>query len=100
MDELDDAVKSMALTIAKVPATVVEYNKKLVNMVYEMMNIRQVMERSAELEAACLSSSGSLPEVNQFQKLRQEEGLRAALQWNSERFAEEDAWWRKPVNKP
>ena len=93
-DKLDDEVRKLANAIAKVPATIVEYNKKLINMAYEMMNIRQVMERSAELEAACLASPGSLPEVDRFQILSREEGLKAAFAWNSARFAEEDAWWK------
>jgi len=94
-DNLDEEVNKLAQTIAKVPAAVVEYNKKLVNMVYEVMNIRQVIERSCELEASCLTSLKSLPEVAKFQKLREEQGLKAAIKWNNERFAEEDAWWKK-----
>lgn len=99
MDKLDEEVNKLAQTIAKVPAAVVEYNKRLVNMVYDLMNIRQVMERSSELETSCLTSLKSLPEVAQFQKIREEQGLNAALKWNSERFAEEDAWWKKAKKK-
>jgi enoyl-CoA hydratase len=98
-DSLEEEVNRMARTIAKLPAAIVEYNKKLVNMVYELMNIRQVIERSSELEAACLASIGSLPEVEKFWRLRQEQGLKAAFDWNSERFAEEDAWWKEKRRK-
>jgi enoyl-CoA hydratase len=98
-DSLEEEVNRMARTIAKLPAPIVEYNKKLVNMVYELMNIRQVIERSSELEAACLASMGSLPEVEKFWRLRQEQGLKAAFDWNSERFAEEDAWWKEKRRK-
>jgi enoyl-CoA hydratase len=99
LDKLDEAVHKLARAVAKVPAAVVEYNKKLVNMVYELMNIRQVMERSAELEAACLASPTSLPEVEEFQRLRRDKGLKAALDWNSARFVEEDAWWKEARKK-
>lgn len=98
-DRLEEEVNRMAGTIAKLPAPIVEYNKKLVNMVYELMNIRQVIERSSELEAACLASMGSLPEVEKFWRIRQEQGLKAAFDWNSERFAEEDAWWKEKKGK-
>ena len=98
-DKLDEEVNKLAQTIAKVPAAVVEYNKKLINMAYELMNIRQVIERSSELEAACLTSPGSLPEIAEFQKIRQEQGLKAALDWNTARFAEEDAWWKERRKK-
>lgn len=98
-DKLDDEVNKLAGTIAKVPAACNEYSKKLVNMTYELMNIRLVMERSSELEAACLASTDSLPEIAEFQKIAQEKGLNAALAWNSARFAEEDAWFKKSRNK-
>jgi len=94
-DRLEEEVDKMAHTIAKLPSATVEYNKKLINMAYEMMNIRSVVERSGELEAACLASPGSLPEISESQRLRREQGLKAALDWNAARFAEEDAWWKE-----
>lgn len=93
-EELDDAVRSLALTISKVPAQTVEYNKKVVNMAYEQMGIRQVIERSLELEAIALASPGSSPEMEEYNRIRSEQGLNAALSWNAARFAEEDAWFR------
>ena len=94
-DRLEEEVDKLALTIAKLPVATVEYNKRLINMAYEMMNVRSVVERSMELEAACLVSSGSLAEISEFERLRQEQGLKAALDWNAARFAEEDAWWKE-----
>lgn len=93
-DRLDEEVRAMALTISKLPAVTVEYNKKLVNMAYELMNVRLVLERSMELEAMAMASSGSLPEVAQYDEIRRSEGLKAALSWNAARFADEDAWFR------
>ncbi len=93
-DELDDAVRTQAETIAKLPATTVEYNKKLINMAYELMGVRQVIDRSMELEAVALVSPRSSPEIEHFEKLRAKEGLNAALAWNAARFEEEDAWFR------
>lgn len=94
-DVLDETVRAQALTIAKLPATTVEYNKKLINMSYELMGVRQVLERSYELEAMALTSSESSPEISEFQSIQKKEGLNAALAWNAERFQEEDAWFRK-----
>ena len=94
-DKLEEEVDKLALTIAKLPVATVEYNKKLINMAYEMMNIRSVVDSSMELEAVSLASSGSLAEISEFNRLRQEQGLKAALDWNAARFAEEDAWWKE-----
>ena len=94
-DELDEAVNRQAQTIAKLPAATVEYNKKLINMSYELMGVRQVVERSMELEAIALASADTQPEIEEFNKIRNADGLKAALSWNAERFSEEDAWFKK-----
>ena len=94
-DELDEAVERQAMTIAKLPAATLEYNKKLINMSYELMGVRQVMERSLELEAMALASADSSPEIEEFENIREKDGLKAALDWNADRFAEEDSWFKK-----
>ena len=94
-EELDEAVERQAMTIAKLPAATLEYNKKLINMSYELMGVRQVLERSLELEAMALASADSSPEIEEFENIREKDGLKAALDWNADRFAEEDSWFRK-----
>ena len=94
-DQLDDAVRKQALTIAKLPAPTVEYNKKLINMSQELMGLRQVIERSLELEANALASPDSSPVIAEYNAKRQEGGLKAALTWNAARFEEEDAWFKQ-----
>ena len=94
LDQLDEAVMRQARTIAKLPQATVEYNKKLINMSYELMGIRQVIDRSMELEGAVLSSVGAAPEIDEFNERRKSEGLKSALSWSAEKFAEEDAWFR------
>ncbi len=93
-EDLDAAVRTQAETIAKLPRPTVEYNKKLINMAYELMGVRQVIDRSMELEAVALTSPESSEEIAHFQKLRAEDGLNAALRWNAARFESEDAWHR------
>ena len=69
-------------------------------MAYDLMNVRAVLERAGELQAMCVVSPKSLPERAEFDRLRQEKGLKAALDWRNSRFAEEDAWWKERVKKP
>jgi len=95
IEELDAAVERQALTIAKLPAATVEYNKKLINSAYELMGVRQVIERSMELEAIAITSKESSPEIREFDAIREKDGLKAALSWNAARFSEEDAWFKK-----
>ncbi|MEM7406841.1 MAG: enoyl-CoA hydratase/isomerase family protein [Pseudomonadota bacterium] len=93
--QLDAAVERQAMTIAKLPKATVEYNKKLVNMSYELMGVRQVLERSLELESMVLASEETSPEIAEFNAIRARDGLKAALSWNAERFGEEDAWFKR-----
>ena len=95
VEELDAAVERQATTIAKLPAATVEYNKKLINASYEMMGVRQVIERSMELEAIALASRESSPEIDEFNAIREKDGLKTALSWNAERFVDEDAWFKE-----
>ena len=95
VEELDAAVERQAATIAKLPAATVEYNKKLINASYEMMGVRQVIERSMELEAIALASRESSTEIDEFNSIREKDGLKTALSWNAERFVDEDAWFKK-----
>jgi len=57
------------------------------------MGVRQVIERSMELEAIALSSEKDSPEIEEFNSIRKERGLKAALDWNAARFAENDEWF-------
>ncbi len=45
--------------------------------------------------SVCLTSSGSLVKISEFKRIRQEQRLKAALNWNAARFAEEDDWWKE-----
>lgn len=95
LDQLEEYVEKQALTISKLPRATVEYNKKLINMSYELMGIRQVMERSMELEAIALTSPESSEEIAQFKAIREQHGLKEALSNSAARFTEEDAWFKE-----
>jgi hypothetical protein len=49
------------------------------------------MERSSELEAIILASPNSSSEISEYNKIQQDQGLKAALNWVHGRFTEEDA---------
>jgi len=100
-DKLEEEVNKLAQTVAKVPVVNNEFNKRLVNMAYDQVNIRSVMERSGELEAMSLTASAeSNPERAEFQRLVREKGLKPALEWRGSRFIEEDRWWKERKSKP
>ncbi len=95
-DKLEEEVNKLANTVAKVPVISNQYSKILINMAYDQMGIRQMLDRSSEMEGMCMSAGAeSIPEMAEFDRLiREEGGLKAALAWRATRFAEEDAWWK------
>ncbi|MGI9477871.1 MAG: enoyl-CoA hydratase/isomerase family protein [Hyphomicrobiaceae bacterium] len=94
LDQLDEVVEKRATTISKLPKATVEYNKKLINMSYELMGIRQVLERSMELEAIALTSPDASEEIAEFKAIRTQHGLKAALSDSAAKFTEEDSWFK------
>jgi len=94
-DKLEEEVNKLASTISKIAQVTVEYSKKAINNVYELMNMRKAHEWGDEYEMMPFLSMAeeSNPEGKEYIRLFKEQGLKAALDWRQSRFAEEDAWW-------
>ena len=94
-DKLDEEVNKLATTISKVAGVVVEYSKKAINNVYELQNMRKAHEWGDEYEilpGLSMAEESNL-EAQEYNRILDEQGLKAALDWRQSRFAEEDAWW-------
>lgn len=99
-EKLDEEVNKLAQTVAKLPSVCNELNKRVVHMAYEMMNIRNVFERSSDYEAMCWSASAeSHPERAEFKRIQEQNGLSAAFKWRTNKFADEDRWWKDKLNQ-
>jgi len=92
-DKLEEEVNKMARTIAKLDNMVNECSKRAINMVYELMDLRKANEWADEMEVLPGACPESAPLVAEFRRIQQEQGLKAALDWRTSRYAEEDAWW-------
>ena len=95
LDKLEEEVNKLANTISKVAPVVVEYSKKAINNVYELMNYRKAHEWGDEYEVIpplSIAEESNL-EVKEYNRLFEEQGLKAALDWRQSRFIEEDSWW-------
>jgi len=94
-DKLEEEVNKLAITISKVAQVVVEYSKKAINNVYELMNIRKAHEWGDEYEilpGLSIAEESNL-EAKEYNRILEEQGLKAALDWRQSRFIEEDSWW-------
>jgi enoyl-CoA hydratase len=81
--ELDKALEIARDMAAAAPLSVM-LTKRAINRTYEMMNMRQAL--LAALDIDTLIEAGAGPERTEFNRIRNEKGLQAALEWRDARF--------------
>jgi enoyl-CoA hydratase len=88
-DELDDATLALANEIAKNEPFVIQTTKRSVNRVWDVAGFRAAMAANTELDV--MIETANLPARDEFRRITQEEGLKAAIAWRDARFRGEDA---------
>lgn len=85
---VDEAVLNEALSLARTMAAAapesVRLTKRAINRTYEMMGMRQAL--LAALETDIVIEAAENPERKEFNRIRQAEGLAAAIAWRDARF--------------
>jgi enoyl-CoA hydratase/carnithine racemase len=82
--ELDDATLALAQEIAKNEPFVVQTTKRAVNRAWDVAGFRAAMAANTELDV--LIETANLPARDEFRKITNEQGLKAAIAWRDERF--------------
>jgi enoyl-CoA hydratase len=82
-EHLDTAVTAARKIAAAAPAAV-QLTKRAINRGYEMAGLRQALTAALDIDVLIESSGGA--EKAEFNRLRQEKGLKAALEWRDARF--------------
>jgi enoyl-CoA hydratase/carnithine racemase len=83
-EELEHAMEIARTISAAAPASV-RMTKRAINRSYEIMGMRQALLAAVETDIFIESSGG--PERAEFNRIRKEQGLKAALAWRDARFA-------------
>lgn len=84
----EELTKAMALArdfVAAAPLSV-QLTKRAINRTYEVMGMRQAL--LAALDTDTLIEAGGGPERAEFNRIRREDGLKAALAWRDARFVD------------
>jgi len=81
-DKLEEEVNRLAERMAQVPAELLALNKAAINRVYEEMGLRNVFNSLMELDVI----SHNTKAVQDFRKMSEEQGLKAALAANEGPF--------------
>ena len=82
--DLDDATLSLANEIAKNEPFVIQTTKRAVNRAWDVAGFRAAMASNTELDV--LIETTNLPARDEFRRITQERGLKAAIAWRDARF--------------
>jgi enoyl-CoA hydratase len=83
-DRLDDATMELAEEIAKNEPFVVQTTKRAVNRAWDVAGFRAAMAANTELDV--MIETANLPARDEFRRITQEQGLKAAIAWRDARF--------------
>jgi enoyl-CoA hydratase len=83
-DELDDATLALADEIARNEPFVVQMTKRAVNRVWDVAGFRAAMAANTEIDT--IIETANLPARDEFRRITQEEGLKAAIAWRDARY--------------
>ncbi|HET8525031.1 MAG TPA: enoyl-CoA hydratase-related protein [Actinomycetota bacterium] len=83
-DELDDATLALADEIAKNEPFVVGTMKASINRVWQLSGLRAALDANVELDV--MIETANLPARDEFRRITQEEGLKAAIAWRDARY--------------
>jgi enoyl-CoA hydratase/carnithine racemase len=83
-DELEATVMDMAGSLASSPQVSMRMNKRLVNRTYETQGLRPAID--AGRDTFVMLQSSTSPEREEFDRVAEAEGMRAAFKWRDERF--------------
>ena len=91
-DDLDDHVKTLAKTIAKLPPESTHLNKMAINNYYESQGLFQAIKFADHLtNISYAASPENLPYgLQDVNRVTAESGMRAGFQYMNERFVDED----------
>ena len=73
-----------AKRMSQVALACLRYNKRAINNTYESMGFNSAMRYGVAI--ATLSDSTATPEFVEFDRVRREQGFKAALRWRDEQF--------------
>jgi enoyl-CoA hydratase/carnithine racemase len=83
-DELDDATMALADEIARNEPFVIRSMKASINRVWQLAGLRAALDANTELDV--MIETANLPARDEFRRITQEEGLKAAIAWRDARY--------------
>ena len=83
-DDLDEATLALANEIAMNEPFVIQTTKRAVNRAWDVAGFRAAMAANTELDV--MIETANLPARDEFRRITQSDGLKAAIAWRDARF--------------
>lgn len=83
-ERLDEATMDLADQIAKNEPFVVQQSKRSANRALEVAGFREAMSANTDIDA--IIETANLPQRDEFRRITQQEGLKAAIAWRDARY--------------
>jgi enoyl-CoA hydratase len=85
-DELDDRTLELARSIAMLDPVGISLTKRSINRAWEAAGFREALMANVDIDAVI--ETAEVPERKEFNRIREEQGLKAAIEWRDARFRE------------
>jgi len=84
-DSLEEETRRIAGRMSRVATTCQRWNKRAINQTFEIMRLHSALRYA--MDAATIMRGIGSPERQEFDRIRSQEGLAAALEWRKSLFA-------------
>lgn len=84
-ERLLDEARALALAVARVDPVAVRLTKQAINRTYEIQGFKQALDYNLEVDT--ILEAAETPDRREFNRIREEQGLKAAIRWREARFS-------------
>ena len=84
-DKLEEETQAMAVKLSLVPPEVMRLTKQPINRTYEIMGLFEALKTN--IDYSNVLHTAEIPELVEFERIIEEQGLKAALRWRETRYS-------------
>jgi enoyl-CoA hydratase len=84
-DKLEEEARALAVKVALVPPEVMRLTKLPINRTFEIMGLHEAL--NTNVDQSSMLNTADVPELAEFEKITEEQGLKAALKWRENRYS-------------
>ncbi len=84
-DDLEEETRAMAVKLSLVPPEVMRLTKQPINRTFEIMGLFEALKTN--IDYSSVLHTADIPELAEFERIIEEQGLKAAQKWRESRYS-------------